>query len=151
MPFGVIKDYFGKVVDAGKSAGNFLIKNYEPILDTVEKVSGVLKHVPVIGDVAKVVNIGSKALKNVIEGVQNKEVKEKLKSAVDSPDKTVQPNSGLTELSKPINGGEKAIEYSKEDIARYASPAIQHNILKGEKVPHDIATKRQKYFASLYK
>ena len=156
MPFGVIKDYFGKVADVGKSAGDFLIKNYKPILEGVETVSGVLKHVPVIGGVASAVHGGTQLIKNVIEGVQNKEVKEKLKSLENDEDSTApvkatQPNSGLSALLKPINGGEKVIKYSKEDLGRYTSPAIQHNVLKGEKVPHDIATKRQKYFASLRK
>ena len=152
MPFGVIKDYFGKIVDAGKSAGDFLIKNYEPILEGVEKVCGVLKHAPVIGGVAGAVNVGSKMMKDVIEGVKNKEVKDKLKSAVDSPEKSVQPNSGLTELSKPVNS-EKVIEYSKDDLKRYSSPGIQHNVLRGEKVPYDFAKKkgRLKYFSYLYK
>ena len=151
MPFGVIKDYFGKVVDAGKSAGDFLIKNYEPILEGVEKVSGVLKHVPVVGTAAGWVHEGTKLTKAAIEGIKNKEVKDKLKSAVDTPEKTVQPNSGLTELSKPVNSGEKVIEYSKDDLKRYSSPGIQHNILRGEKVPFDFVTKKQKHFASLYK
>ena len=42
MPFGVIKDYFTKLSDVGKSAGDFLIQNYKLFLDDVETVSGVL-------------------------------------------------------------------------------------------------------------
>ena len=154
MPFGVIKDYFNKAVDVGKSAGDFLLKNYEPILEGVEKVSGVLRHVPVVGTAAGWVHEGSKIAKDVIEGIKNKEVKDKLKSAVDTPDKTVQPNSGLTELSKPVNSGEKVIEYSKDDLKRYSSPGILYNVLRGEKVPDDFTKKRKgrfRYFSSLFK
>ena len=153
MPFGVIKDYFSKLVDAGKFAGDFLIKNYKPILEGVETVSGVLRHVPVVGTPVGWVHEGSKLTKAAIEGIKNREVKEKLKSAADSPDQTVQPTSGLTELSKPVNGGEKAIEYSKDDLKRYSSPGIQHNVLRGEKVPYDIAKKkgRLKWFSSMFK
>ena len=153
MPFGVIKDYFSKIADVGKSAGDFVIKNYKPILEGVETVSGVLRHVPVVGTAAGWVHEGSKIVKDVIEGIKNREVKDKLKSAVDTPDKTVQPNSGLTELSKPVNGGEKVIEYSKDDLKRYSSPGIRHNILRGEKVPFDFMKKqygRLKWFGSLF-
>ena len=71
MFFGVMKYYFTKLSDVGQSDGDFLMKNYKPIWVVVETVSGVLKHIPVIGGVASAVNVGSKAIKNVIEGVHD--------------------------------------------------------------------------------
>ena len=66
MPFGVIKDSFSKISETSKSACDFLIMNYKPILEGVETDSGVLKHVPVIGGVAGAVNEESKIIKNVV-------------------------------------------------------------------------------------